>query len=97
MHCRLAPGRVTVPVRHRSVEEMWHCVKGSGELWRSQDGIEDLTALEPGVSCSIPTGACFQFRASEGDEPLEVVIATMPPWPGDDEAAPCDGNWEPSL
>ncbi len=96
VHCRLSPRQVTKPVRHRTVEEMWHCVSGSGTLWRSLDGNEDVLQLKAGVSCSIPTGACFQFRANE-HEPLEIVIATMPPWPGDQEAEPCPGKWKPSL
>ncbi|MDA1297465.1 MAG: hypothetical protein O3B04_05620 [Chloroflexi bacterium] len=81
VQCSLVPGKITRPVRHRSVEEMWHCVAGSGALWRSLEGREDLLALTPGVSCSISAGTCFQFR-SDGDAPLEIVIATMPPWPG---------------
>ena len=96
VHCRLQPGQVTRAVRHRTVEEMWHCVGGRGMLWRTFDGEGEVIDLSPGVSCSIPTGACFQFR-SDGPEPLEIVIATVPPWPGEDEAAPCDGLWEPTL
>jgi mannose-6-phosphate isomerase-like protein (cupin superfamily) len=52
-------------------------------------------ALRPGLSLSIPTGAAFQFR-NVGEETLEIVIVTMPPWPGADEALPCDGLWEPT-
>ena len=96
VHCRLAPGKVTRAVRHRTVEEMWHCVGGRGQLWRSTGGTQDVTALKPGVSCSIRTGVSFQFR-SDGEEPLEIIIATMPPWPGEEEAVHCDGIWEPSL
>lgn len=96
VHCVLPSGQVTKPLRHRTVEEMWYCTGGSGTLWRLLDGVEDLLRLECGVSCSIPIGACFQFKA-EKSEPLEIVIATMPPWPGEDEAEPCAGKWTPSL
>ena len=96
VHCRLAPGLVTRPVRHRTVEEMWYCIAGLGELWRRFEGNEEVIELKPGVSCSIPTGACFQFR-SNGDQPLEIVIATMPPWPGEQEAETCDGKWAASV
>jgi mannose-6-phosphate isomerase-like protein (cupin superfamily) len=96
VHCRLAPGKTTRAVRHRTVEEMWHCVNGRGQVWRSAGGAQDMTTLRPGVSISIPTGACFQFR-SDGNSPLEIIIATTPPWPGEEEAVPCDGIWEPSL
>ncbi len=55
--------------------------------------------LEPGVSANIPLGARFQFR-NDGDERLEIVIATAPPWPkgpGEDEAVACDGPWEATV
>ena len=29
--------------------------------------------------------------------PLEVVITTMPPWPGEGEAIDVDGPWTPNL
>ena len=92
----LPPGQVTIPVRHRNVEEMWHCTAGSGTLWRSFEGEEDVLELQAGVSCLIAPGTCFQFR-SDGDESLELVIATIPPWPGEHEAERCEGRWEPSL
>lgn len=96
VHCTLPAGKVTKPVRHRSVEEMWHCTGGSGTLWRRLEGEEDLLHLTKGVSCSIATGTCFQFKADDG-EPLEIVIATMPPWPGEQEADSCEGKWAASL
>lgn len=96
VHCRLASGQVTKPVQHRNVDEMWHCIGGKGTLWRSSENDEDILELAFGVSCSITTGTCFQFR-SDGDIPLEIVIATMPPWPGDEEAILCDGPWEPTV
>ena len=94
--CTLPPGAVTRPVRHRTVEELWYCVRGRGRLWRSLDGREETVSLEQGVSTSIPTGAAFQFRCDGDDEPLEIVIVTMPPWPGDDEAVPVEGRWAPA-
>jgi mannose-6-phosphate isomerase-like protein (cupin superfamily) len=38
----------------------------------------------------------FQFRAG-ASRPLELVIATLPPWPGADEAVAVPGAWEPST
>jgi mannose-6-phosphate isomerase-like protein (cupin superfamily) len=96
VHCRLSPGLVTKPVRHLNVQEMWYCTAGTGQLWRSTGDQEDVLDLVPGVSCSISPGTCFQFR-SDGDVPLEIVIATMPPWPGEQEAVPCEGKWLPSA
>ena len=94
-HCTLPPGQVTTAVRHRSVEEVWFCTAGRGQVWRRSAEAEETVDVEPGVALSIPLGTSFQFRAS-GPEPLEIVITTMPPWPGPDEAVAVDGPWEPT-
>jgi mannose-6-phosphate isomerase-like protein (cupin superfamily) len=94
VHCTLQPGCVTRAVRHRTVEEVWLCLAGRGQLWRRSDSEEEVVDLEPGTAASIPLGAAFQFRIT-GAEPLELAITTMPPWPGDDEAVPVSsGKWE---
>jgi mannose-6-phosphate isomerase-like protein (cupin superfamily) len=84
-HFALAAGKISLPVVHRTVEELWYIVAGCGEMWRRCDGVESVVPLQRGVCLSIPAGVAFQFRAV-GDEPLEAVAVTMPPWPGDDEA-----------
>ena len=94
VHCTLPPGATSTAVRHRSVEELWLVLAGRGEVWRRQGDREEVVTAEPGVALSIPLGASFQFRAL-GGEPLEVVIVTMPPWPGDDEAVAVEGRWAP--
>jgi mannose-6-phosphate isomerase-like protein (cupin superfamily) len=38
-------------------------------------------------------GVRFQFRTTS-EEALCILIATMPPWPGKEEAVPVDGYWE---
>jgi mannose-6-phosphate isomerase-like protein (cupin superfamily) len=96
VHCTLAPGMITKPVRHRTVDEMWLCVAGTGRLWRSLDMQEEVLQLEPGVACSISVGTSFQFR-NDGHTPLQIVIATVPPWPGDQEAEFCTGPWTSSF
>jgi mannose-6-phosphate isomerase-like protein (cupin superfamily) len=92
VHCRLAPGQVTQAVRHRSVEELWFCLAGAGEVWRRSASGEEIVDFTPGVSVNIPLGVDFQFR-STGTEALEFVIATAPAWPGSDEALAVDGKW----
>jgi mannose-6-phosphate isomerase-like protein (cupin superfamily) len=96
VHCTLRPGQVTQAVRHRIVEEVWYCVAGSGQVWRKSAEAEEIVDVEPGVALSIPLGAAFQFRAT-GSTPIEVVITTLPPWPGPDEAVPVTGPWEIST
>lgn len=92
-HFRLEPAQVSAAVRHRTVEELWYVVEGTGRMWRRYpDGAEEVADLVPGVSLLIPVGTAFQFR-NDGDGPFSAVGTTMPPWPGDDEAEPADGPW----
>jgi mannose-6-phosphate isomerase-like protein (cupin superfamily) len=93
---RLAPGAVSKSVAHRTVEEIWCFIAGQGRMWRRLGEAEEVTEVGRGVSVTIPTGAHFQFRC-DGDEPLEAVAVTMPPWPGEDEAYPVAGKWEPTV
>jgi mannose-6-phosphate isomerase-like protein (cupin superfamily) len=85
----LGPGRTTRPIRHRTVEEIWYFLAGSGEVWlRSPDGTVDGTrSVGSGETVIIPTGWAFQFRTT-GREPLRFLCYTSPPWPGDEEAVP---------
>jgi mannose-6-phosphate isomerase-like protein (cupin superfamily) len=92
VHCTLNPGEVSVPVAHRTVEELWYCLEGTGQMWRRHGDEERVVDVAPGGSLSIPTGAHFQFRTI-GDRPLRFVIVTMPPWPGEDEAYRVAGHW----
>ena len=91
-HFELAPGRTSIAVTHRTVEEIWFFLSGSGEMWRKQGEREEIVPVERGVCLTIPLGTQFQFRAM-GAEPLAAIGVTMPPWPGDDEAVRVDGTW----
>ena len=88
----LPPGAVSKAVAHRSVEELWYILQGEGRMWRKHGAIEETVALYAGVSIAIPAGASFQFR-NDGQEPLQAVGVTMPPWPGMDEAREVEGMW----
>jgi mannose-6-phosphate isomerase-like protein (cupin superfamily) len=48
--------------------------------------------VNAGVSLTIPVGTHFQFR-NTGAVPLRFVIATMPQWPGSDEAVRVEDHW----
>jgi mannose-6-phosphate isomerase-like protein (cupin superfamily) len=91
-HFELAAGRVSRAVAHHSVDEIWYILRGQGQMWRRQAEREETVPLEPGTCVSIPVGTHFQFR-STGAGPLAAVGATMPPWPGPDEAYEVDGAW----
>ena len=92
----LPPRAGSKAVAHHTVEEVWYIIAGKGRMWRKQGGQEEIAELGPGVSLTIPTGTHFQFR-SDGPEPLNALGATMPPWPGEGEAFPVDGTWQPTV
>jgi mannose-6-phosphate isomerase-like protein (cupin superfamily) len=92
----LQPGSVSKAVAHRTVEEIWYVLSGRGRIWRKLGRQEEIAEIGAGVSLSIPTGAQFQFRC-DSSEPLTVLGATMPPWPGEDEAYLVEGVWEATL
>jgi mannose-6-phosphate isomerase-like protein (cupin superfamily) len=96
-HFELGPGRTSLAIRHRTVDEVWFFLSGRGQMWRrTPDGEERIDEVSAGVSLDIPVGTSFQFRTI-GDEPLAAVGTTMPPWPNDDaEAIPVDGPWPPA-
>lgn len=91
-HFSLAAGQAASAVTHRTVEEIWFVLSGSGQMWRKCGDQQEFTPLEPGLCLTIPLGTHFQFRAS-AHEPLAVVAITMPPWPGDREAVQVPGPW----
>lgn len=92
-HFVLAPGETSIAVAHRTIQEIWYFLSGSGEMWRKLGKQEEIVAVKTGVCLTIPCGARFQFR-SLGDEPLAAVAVTMPPWPGEGEAYPVEGRWK---
>jgi mannose-6-phosphate isomerase-like protein (cupin superfamily) len=95
-HFELAAGETSAAVRHRSVEEIWYFLRGTGEMWRKWGDDEDVVPVSPGVCITIPLGTSFQFRAS-GEESLAAIGATIPPWPGAGEAQIVTGPWEPTV
>ncbi len=92
VHCTLQAGQVSMAVKHRTVEEIWYFVSGIGEVWRRMSNTERVDAVCPGTSLTIPLGAHFQFR-NTGDTPLMFVLATIPQWPGDEEAVRVTDFW----
>lgn len=95
-HFELAPGQVSHATVHRTVGEVWYVLAGQGEMWRKQGAREEVVALEPGICLTIPVGTQFQFRAVAA-ESLCVVAATVPPWPGEQEAIQVTGPWDANV
>ncbi len=89
----LAPGEVTRPVKHRTVEEVWYVLEGAGKVWRCPLDVAPETVsavpVAPGDALVIPTGWSFQFSANE-DSQLRFLCHTTPPWAGADEAVPLE-------
>jgi len=94
-HFELAAGETSRAVAHRTVDELWYVVSGSGELWLKQGSREQVVALQPGVCAALPRGTRFQFRAWKAGA-VAIVAATIPRWPGAFEAESVDGPWSPS-
>jgi mannose-6-phosphate isomerase-like protein (cupin superfamily) len=95
-HFELGPGRTSVAVTHRTVEEVWYFLTGRGEMWRKLGQQEEVVELSSGLCITIPVGTRFQFRAF-GDKPLAAVGMTIPPWPGGSEATIVTGPWDPTV
>jgi mannose-6-phosphate isomerase-like protein (cupin superfamily) len=91
-HFELSAGRVSRPVAHRFVEEIWYILHGHGQMWRRQAERQQTVPLRSGTCVSIPAGTHFQFRA-DSSGPLAAVGVTMPPWPGAGEAYEVPGAW----
>jgi mannose-6-phosphate isomerase-like protein (cupin superfamily) len=71
-------------------------LSGRGEMWRKQEGREEIVPIDAGICLTIPLGTHFQFR-SFGDQALAALGTTMPPWPGEGEAMLVEGKWKPTL
>jgi mannose-6-phosphate isomerase-like protein (cupin superfamily) len=74
------------------VEEIWYVASGEGEVWRKNSAAEETVRVSAGSSLTIPPRTTFQFR-NTGDSPLCILIVTVPPWPGPQEAEKAEGVW----
>lgn len=71
-HFTLPPGAASTAVAHKTIEELWYFLSGTGQLWRRRGEHEVIVDVGPGVCLNIPTGVHFQFR-STGDEPQRAA------------------------
>jgi len=95
-HCVLRPYQASAAHVHRTVGEIWYCLQGLGQVWRKQpDGEHTTVDVGTGRILTIEAGTHFQFR-NTGAEPITFIIASIPSWPGPDEAEPVEGCWEAS-
>jgi mannose-6-phosphate isomerase-like protein (cupin superfamily) len=91
-HCILPAKKISFAVSHKTVEEIWYFTQGCGQVWRKQGSREEVVDVDSGTCLTIPIGTHFQFK-NIGEEPLCFIIATMPPWPGEQEAIRVQDHW----
>jgi len=96
-HFSFRPGQISRPIRHRSIDEIWFFLSGTGELWRSNGAQQQTIKIAPDLCISIPAGTAFQIRV-DSDCALTAIGTTTPPWPGEnseqEEAETVTGVWE---
>lgn len=96
-HCTLPVGKVSKAVSHKTVDEIWYFLSGKGQVWRKRsERNESVVDVSRGTSINIPFSTQFQFR-NTGDEPLCILIATIPRWPGPEESIDVEGKWQPTV
>ena len=79
--------------KHKTVDEIWYCIKGNGKIWIKEGNTEKISKIKPNDSLNILSGTHFQIR-NDSKEPLIFVIATMPPWPGASDAIRVTDHWK---
>lgn len=96
--CPLPAGQASAPVSHHLIEEICYVLEEEDEVWRKATGTEEgiTVSVSAGTSLTIPPRTSFQFR-NIGSDPLCILIATMPPWPGPGEAVKIKGVWCPAA
>ena len=92
VHGLLPPGQVSRAITHRTVDEVWYITSGRGQVWRKLGDDETVIEVAEGTAFSLPVGTHFQFRTT-GAEPLQFVLCTLPPWPGEQEAVRVPDFW----
>lgn len=92
VHCTLPAGAWSKAVMHRTIEEIWYFIEGHGQVWRQRGAQERVVDVSPGTALRIAPGTAFQFRNTGGCD-LRFIVASMPPWPGDEEAVEAPAHW----
>jgi mannose-6-phosphate isomerase-like protein (cupin superfamily) len=96
IHSTVPAQQVNRATIHATVNEFWYVLEGRGEIWRDNGLMSCITVLVPGTSIDLPAGTAFQYR-NVSDKDLKFICVAMPPWPGDSEASPIQGIWQPTI
>jgi mannose-6-phosphate isomerase-like protein (cupin superfamily) len=89
-HFTLPPGTTSRAVRHRTVEEIWYVVAGTGEMWRHDPdddpgtGLQPRFADEPGGTVTTAPGTADEPHSTVTPEPgtADEPHSTVTPAPG---------------
>ena len=81
------PGERTACVSHRTIEEVWYIVRGTGRFHRLTPNGKDERVEEVvvGDALFIPVGYRFWVE-NTGPDDLRFLCCDAPAWPGHDEA-----------
>jgi mannose-6-phosphate isomerase-like protein (cupin superfamily) len=79
-HARLALGKVSTPHRLKETTEIYYIVNGNGVMHIDSES----EAVGKKDSIVIPAGS-VQFLENTGDEEIEFLCITSPPWRAEDE------------
>jgi mannose-6-phosphate isomerase-like protein (cupin superfamily) len=92
-HCTLPPGKTSSGHVHKTVDEIWYCIGGEGEVWRKYEQDEETVKVKEGSTLTIPQGTSFQFRNISQTDSFYLLIATIPNWPSPSEAIKNKDHW----
>ena len=92
VHCTLLAGTLSKAVMHKTIEEIWYFIEGRGQVWRQRGAEERVVDVTPGTALRIAPGTAFQLR-NTGAGDLRFIVASMPPWPGNEEAVEAPAHW----
>jgi mannose-6-phosphate isomerase-like protein (cupin superfamily) len=54
-YCTLRAGATSKAVVHQTIEEIWYCLAGTGQVWRRGPADAEITDLVPGICITAQT------------------------------------------
>lgn len=81
----LKPHTVSAPQSHKSIDETWYFISGTGRMYLRNEYDNTVTKINttPGTSVYIPCGNHFHF-CNDGDDDQTAIITTLPQWEDDE-------------
>ena len=95
-HAVCAAGTTSATHHLPELDEAYYVLAGTGEIWRTTEQREAVTALKPGRWVGMPAGTRFQYRANQGCH-VVFLVTVMPSWRPDLFHTVKDGRWTPGA